>query len=96
MASYKVKTVMLVCVDCLTFTSNGTVFNGDGDDVTNEHGDKMVAVLGDTDLANMVLGGKDQGFFGEGSTCDGCGDNQGGQRYTAFILVKDQVFKAQR
>lgn len=85
---YRVKADMLVCADCLAFTANDSVFNGDGDDVTNEHGDKMVAALGDADLANLTLGGDHRGFFGEDSTCDGCGSNEAGDRYTAFVLEK--------
>jgi hypothetical protein len=85
----RVKADLLVCTDCLTFLSNGTVFDGDGMDVTGEHGERIEARHDTADLANMCLGGESRGFFHEDCECDGCGSSECGDRFTAYILEKD-------
>jgi len=81
----KGKTMMKIeiCTDCLSLLANGEVFDGDGEDIADEHFAKMVAVWGESAASFPTLGGEDQGFSWQ--WCDGCDSRLGGDRFDAYI-----------
>ncbi len=78
---------LAVCVDCAMLIANGEVTDGEGNDITAEHAERMREVWGD-DAVHLVLTcpqNCDGWFFW--SRCDGCGSALGGDRHPAAALT---------
>lgn len=83
-----------ICVDCLMLLANGDVIDGDGNDITTEHGAKMDEQWPDTEI---TLGCADPDCDDDGEECgfswqpcDGCDSRLGGDRYHATAWINEK------
>ncbi len=71
-----------VCMVCLHLLANGEY--NDGEDTAEVCAAGQEKIWGE-DLRYMTLGGEELGF--SWSSCDGCGDTHGGDRYRASMMI---------
>lgn len=71
-----------VCEDCVFLLANGEVTDGLGNDITEQHAEKVSTIWGSRYI--LIYDGEDS-FFGW-TECDGCGDKLGGTRYNATAI----------
>lgn len=70
-----------ICLICLHLIANGEY--NDGTDIADVTNARMLEKWGDLTMS-ISLGGDELGFCT--SECDGCGDTDHGDRFTAVIL----------
>lgn len=70
-----------ICTICLHLIANGEY--NDGTDIAELTSDRMVAKWGDLTMC-LTLGGEELGFSTR--ECDGCGNTDHGDRFTACII----------
>jgi hypothetical protein len=71
-----------VCVVCIMLTANGEY--DDGTDAAERCTEGQARIWGD-DVRHFTMGGEELGF--SWSSCDGCGDTNGGDRFRINVMV---------
>lgn len=75
-------TELAVCTVCICLLANGEYDDGTDAAETAEAG---VARIWGEDAKHLTYGGDDLGF--SWSSCDGCGDTHGGDRFRASAMI---------
>lgn len=75
-------TELNVCEVCIHLLANGEY--NDGENTAEQCSEGQLRIWGD-DVRHLVPGGDGLGF--SWSSCDGCGDTDGGDRFRAFVMV---------
>jgi hypothetical protein len=75
-------TELAVCTVCIHLLANGEY--DDGEDTAERCAAGQAKVWGD-DVMHLTYGGDELGF--SWSSCDGCGDTDGGDRFRASAMI---------